>query len=149
MWRSNNLLACTTYSSVVKPESNNILTDKCGDELLFWRLHRAVFRRTGWRSNGRIRVCVQWQQDHWQTNHSQHAPPLRRHVHGSLLSSAVGLFDKFLLGVKRRGLGDGSPSAEMTMGHTFLPVTHVTRNPRLTTTHESWLPTIAVSSQNH
>ena len=42
--------------------------------------------------------------------------------------------------------------AEMTVGHTFWPVTHVTHqpiDPRLTTTHESWLPTIAVSSQDH
>ena len=40
-------------------------------------------------------------------------------------------------------------ASEMAVGHTFWPVTRVTRNPRLTTTHESWLPTIAVSSQDH
>ena len=40
-------------------------------------------------------------------------------------------------------------SAEMTIGHTFWPVTRVTRDPLITTTHESWLPTIAVSSRGH
>ena len=29
--------------------------------------------------HGRLCVCVQWQQDHWQTNHSQHTAPLGRH----------------------------------------------------------------------
>ena len=36
--------------------------------------------RATWRNIICRRLCVQRQQDHWQTNHSQHAAPLGRHV---------------------------------------------------------------------